>query len=139
MRSVGRSVLAVIVGLVVASVIITAFEIVNSQVYPLPPGVDPTDQEALRAVAKDIPTGAFVLVIAGWAAGALAGAWSAGRIAGRSPLVHGLVVAVLLLTFGVINMLLIPHPLWVWLVGIVAFLGCGYAGARLATRPALTI
>ena len=136
MRSFVRSILAVIAGLVVAVIIITVFEMVNSQVYPLPPGVDPTDQEALRAVAKDIPAGAFVLVVAGWAAGALAGAWSAGRLVGRSSLVHGMVVAVLLFIFGVINMLLIPHP--VWLAGIVGFLGCGYVGARLAARPAPT-
>ena len=69
--------------------------------------------------------GTFVFVLAGWVAG---------RIAGHAPLIYGMGVALLLLIFGVMTMLTIPHPVWVWLAGIAAFLGCGYMGARLAAR-----
>jgi hypothetical protein len=134
MRSVGRSILAVIGGVVVASVIIAAFETLGGTVFPLPGGVDAADPAAVRAVAPDIPAGAFGFVVAGWAAGSLGGAWVAARLAARAPLVHGMVVAVLLLIGGVINMLLIPHPLWVWAGGIAAFLGGSYVGARCPAR-----
>jgi len=134
MGSILRTFLAVLAGLIVGYVIITVFETVSTLVYPLPPGVDPTDIEALRAIVDLIPAGAFVFIIAGWGVGAFAGSWLAGRIATRYKSAHGLVVTVLLTLGGLFTLLTIPHPVWVWVVGLAALVGGGYAGSRLATR-----
>src|SRR3989337_3838750 len=101
MGSILRTFLAVLAGLSVGYVIITVFETVSTLVCPLPPGVDPTDEEALRAIVDLIPAGAFVFIIAGWGVGAFAGSWLAGRIATRYKSAHGLVVTVLLAPGGV--------------------------------------
>jgi len=134
MGSILRTFLAVLAGLIVGYVIITVFETVSTLVYPLPPGVDPMDIEALRAIVDLIPAGAFVFIIAGWGVGAFAGSWLAGRIATRYKSAHGLVVTVLLTLGGLFTLLTIPHPGWVWVVGLAALVGGGYAGSRLATR-----
>ena len=134
MGSILRTFLAVLAGLIVGYVIITVFETVSTLVYPLPPGVDPMDIEALRAIVDLIPAGAFVFIIAGWGVGAFAGSWLAGRIATRQKAPHGLVVTVLLTLGGLFTLLTIPHPVWVWAVGLAALVGGGYAGSRLATR-----
>ena len=37
----------------------------------------------------------------------------------------------LFLSAGVLTMLTIPHPLWMWVGGIILPLACSYLGARL--------
>lgn len=129
-----RSVLGVVVGVVVALAIIVGFDFLSSSLFPLPPGVDPMDPAALQAIVDQIPAAAFLIILMGWAAASFFGAWLAARIAGRAPFVHGMIVAVLLLIAGVMNMMLVPHPIWVWILGVAAFLGFGYLGSRLAER-----
>lgn len=44
----------------------------------------------------------------------------------------------ILVASAVANMLLLPHPSWMWVAGPVVILGAGWLGARLA-RPASPI
>jgi predicted MFS family arabinose efflux permease len=121
-------------GLIAGYVLITIFEIVGTLVYPLPAGVDPMNMEALREIVDQIPAGAFVFIIVGWGVGTFAGSWVAGRIATRNKSARGLVVTVLLTLGGLFTLLAIPHPVWVWVLGLAALVGGGYAGSRLAAR-----
>ena len=134
-KAVGRSVLTVLTGAVVAGVLIAAVEAVSSAIYPLPPGLDIHDHAAMRQHIDTLPVGAFLFVLAAWAIGAFTGSWVAARLAGRARLGHGLAVGALFLLAGVLNMLMIPHPWWMWVGGIVALAGCSYLGARLASSP----
>ncbi len=124
-----RSVLGVIAGVIVAMLIISLVEFGGSLLYIVDPDV------VLSGDTDQVPFIAYITILVAWALGSFVGAWLAGRIAGRGPLLHGMIVTVLLLIAGVINMLLIPHPVWVWGLGIAGFILCGYAGARLAAKP----
>jgi hypothetical protein len=86
-----------------------------------------------------LPRAALLLVLVGWALGTFAGAYVAGRLARRVPIAHGLVVGVLFLAAGVANMLMLPHPIWMWMAGVAAFLAGGYGGGRLAARKAAAL
>lgn len=138
MRPILRSVLAVLAGVAVAAIVVAIVEAISTLVYRAPPGLNLADAAAMREFIRDLPAGAFVFVLVGWALGTLTGAWTAARIANRSHLVHGNIIGTLLLGTGVANMLMLPHPAWVWVIGVIAFVACGYAGGRLAarTRPA---
>jgi hypothetical protein len=123
-----RSIFAVIAGLLVSMVVLLAVEYAGSVLFPVPP-------DAMLTGAVDlIPLEAQITVVVGWALGAFVGPWLAGRLAGRAPLVHGLTVAVLLLAAGIVNLLSLPHPIWMWVAGIAAFTGLGILGARLAAK-----
>ena len=132
MKAIGRSVLAVLAGAFVAGLLIAAVEAVSSALFPLPPGLDIHDHEAMRQHIDTLPTGAFLMVLAAWAIGSFGGSWVAARLASRARLVHGMIVGALFLLAGVLNMLMIPHPWWMWAGGIVALVGCSYLGARFA-------
>jgi hypothetical protein len=137
-KAAGRSILAVLAGSIVAGVLIAAVEAVSSSVYPLPPGVDHHDYESLRQYVEQLPLGAFLLVLVAWAIGTFAGAWVAARLATRARFAHGLVVGALFLLAGVLNMLMIPHPAWMWAGAVLVFVVCSYLGARLADVSART-
>lgn len=129
-----RSILAVLAGLVVAGVVMMLLEAAGHQVFPPPPGMDPADPESVKSAMPNISAGALWAVLIAWALGTLAGGWVAARIAVRSHLLHALIVGGIMLIGGVVNMAMIPHPIWFWIVGVIIFLPSAYAGARLAGR-----
>ena len=131
MKTVGRSILAIVVGALAAIILISAVEGVSGLLYPLPPDVDPGQPDVMQQYIAQLPIGAFVLVLVGWALGTFVGGWVAARLAGRAPLTHGLVVGALFLAAGVLTMLTIPHPIGMWVGGIVLPIACSYLGARL--------
>ena len=134
MRSIGRSILAVLGGGIVCGILIFAVEALGSRIYPLPPDLDPTDLEALKAATAALPAGAYLFVLIGWFVGPLAGSWVAARLAPGSPLVHGMIVAGLVAGSAILNLAVLPHPAWMWVAGPLVILGGGWLGARLASR-----
>jgi hypothetical protein len=134
MRLALQSIRAVLLGLIVAALIIAAVEGVGHHLYPLPAGLDVNNAEALAAAIAQLPVGALMTVLIGWALGAFAGGWLAARIAPVAPLRHAIVLAVLLLAAGVADMMTIPHPIWFVAAAVLIFPLFAFLGARL-TRP----
>ena len=135
MRSALRSIAAVVVGFIAASIVMMIVEAINGHVlYPelgkAAQGM--TDREAIRTLMAKAPVGAFVVVMVGWILGALVGGWTAARLAGRAKIGHGLVLGALLTLAGVANNLMLPPPLWFWIASLAVLLPAAYLGARLA-------
>ena len=134
-----RSVLAVVVGFVVASLVMMAIEALNGHyLYPelgkAAEGL--TDREAIRSLMASAPVGAFLVVIFGWALGSFVGGLVAAWIAGRAAVGHALVLGALLTVAGIANNLMVPPPAWFWIMSLVILIPAAYAGSRL--RPART-
>ena len=134
MRSAFRSIAAVVAGFVAASVVMMIVETINGRV--LYPGLAKsaegvTDRETIRALLAAAPVGAFLVVIAGWILGGVAGGWVTARLAARGTIGHGLVLGALLTLAGVANNLMLPPPLWFWIASLVVLLPAAYAGTRL--------
>lgn len=128
-----RMAMGIIAGIVVAFLCVFAVEWVGHSLYPPPAGLDlnnPADQARLM---EAMPAAAKALVLLAWFVGALAGAWTANRIAGRS--IAGWAVALLAIAAGVATMLMIPHPGWMWAGGILLPLLAGWIAERAAGRP----
>ena len=135
MRPLLRSIGAVVAGFIVASIVMMIIETINGRVlYPelgkAAEGV--TDREKLREILATAPLGAFLVVIVGWILGAVAGGWTAARLAAQAKPKHGLVLGALLTLAGVANNLMIPPPLWFWVGSLVVLMPAAYFGARLA-------
>ena len=135
MRSALRSIAAVVAGFIAASIVMMIIEAINGRVlYPeLGKAADGvTDRETIRALLATAPVGAFLVVIAGWILGGVAGGWAAARLAARATAGHGLVLGALLTLAGVANNLMLPPPLWFWTASLVVLMPAAYVGARLA-------
>jgi hypothetical protein len=132
MKAIGRSVLAVVVGVIVTMGLIMGVETVCNYLYPPPPGLDASDHEAMGTYIADLPVGAFLVLLIGWAIASGVGAWVAARLAGRSPITHGLIVGAWFLAGAIMTMVMIPHPVWMVIGAIAALSGFSYLGARVA-------
>ena len=129
-----RGVVAVILGLLLAFACTFAVEAVNGMIYPPPPGTDFADPESVKAMMAVMPRAALVVVLGGWFVSALLGTALAARLArpaGWPPLTVG----ILLLAAAVMNMYMIPHPAWFWVIGVAIYPVATWLGARLGGTP----
>jgi hypothetical protein len=132
-----RRVVPVVLGLFVAFAFIVGTGALGKLLYPPPQDLDPRDPVALRAFMSRVPTGMLLLVLAGWAAGAVAGTFVASRL-GTVP--RGWAVGALLLALGISNLTALPHPVWFWAATLTVFPLAALAGTRLAARrPPATV
>src|SRR5437764_5061548 len=118
----GRNILAVVIGLFLAVIVVSAVESISSLLYPLPPDLNPYDTAAVRDyLAKSpLPAGALLIVAAAWFLGAAVGTSFAVWMGRRAPAVPAAVIGGLLLAASVANLLMLPHPAWFWPVGLAA-------------------
>jgi len=134
----GRSILAVFLGMFLFMLTVFALEHAAHAVYPPPPGLDRSDPGALHAAMGKMPTGAFLLLVMGWVVGAADGAWLAATVARRARIVHGLIVGGVAMAGAILIMVHIPHPAWIWVLSLVSIPAAAYAGAWFADRGKAT-
>ena len=126
-----RSVLSVLTGLVAGVFVIAAIESAGSVLVPFPPQMPPNSLEPMRLAILKFRNAVYLVELVAEALGTFAGAWTAACRTERSPRLHSLAVLLLLLLAGIANMLVYPHPLWLWVCGITAVLVAGAAAGRL--------
>lgn len=134
MRSFARSLGVILIGLAIAGILIAVVEAINATIYPLPPDAIRGNRESMRAAAASMPDAVFVIVVLAWTVGAFAGSWVAAMLADRSPRVHAAIVTLVLVAAGISNMIMLPHPAWVWVAGIAGFLIGGDLGMRAGAK-----
>lgn len=141
MRAVLRSIAAVVVGFVVASVVLVIVEFISGHwLYPelAQSAVGVTDPEQFRALLAAAPVPSLLIILVGWTLGALAGGWTAARLAGKAKVGHALVVGILLVAASVMNNLMLPPPTWFWIASLVALLPAAWLGGASVSARAHT-
>jgi len=135
MKSVLRTLLAVVAGMALAIALVVAVELLSSVVHPFPADFDGNMREHVRRYPHWV-LGVVVLV---WGATAAAATWVASRIGG---LWAGLIVALLLAWALIFNLTMLPYTLWFKVAMFCAFpiaclLGIRY-GRRTSSRAGAT-
>jgi hypothetical protein len=116
-----KSVIGVLVGVILGTVLVFIVEFASHQIFPAPAGFNPKDAAAVAA----LPIGVKLSVLAAWFIGAFGGGVAASLIGGRwAPATW--VVAVTILLFAASNFAAFPHPLWMMLAAAPATLAGGW-------------
>lgn len=131
-----RTILGLIAGLVVMFVVIMGTEYLGHQIYPPPPGLDPTNpahEQAFLQFIATMPVGAKAILVSAWTLGAFAGGFVAAKIA-RHPRAAAVLIALVVMS-GVVGMILaVPHPSWLTAAGLLLPIPAALLAARIA-RP----
>jgi hypothetical protein len=114
----------------VAFVLIIAVEAFGSVVHPLPEGFGGTMDEMSRHVER-YPQWVLAAVVPMWAAAALVSTWIAQRIGKVYSLA---IVGLLLLSALVLNLSMLPYPVWLKVVHLLVIPAAIVAGSRLSGR-----
>jgi|GEM_PF-6694337 len=156
-----RSILAIVAGFMVASVVIAAGELVCGRLnlpakrYGCSEMEAPIEQARRRlavtrnllaegryqdaylvteSIARELPINEFLEVFLSSVVGTVLGAWLAASLVRRAPKLHGLAVGALLLAAGLVITSMVPHLWWYWMPGEAILLPAAYVGARLGAR-----
>lgn len=127
-----RIVLGIIVGVISATLIFLGFLMLIASIFPMPKGIDILNPDGMKKFIADLPATAFILVLAGYAVGMLAAGFIARKISRHANIGAPIVIGGLFSVGWIMNVLSIPHPVWVVIVGIFIFLPFTYLGHRLA-------
>lgn len=130
-----RKILAIIGGVIFAGLVVYAVQTLGHQVYPPPANLDTKNLEAMKAYTASLPMGALLFVLLSYVVGSFAGGWLAAKIARVAQMHVPLTVGGVQLFFGIINLLMIPHPLWFVVASVLVFLPAAYLGGKLG-KPA---
>lgn len=126
-----RLIIAVIVGLLVTSAAVGLVQWIGHQLFPLPAGADPNNPEDIKEYVKTAPFMALFFVIISYAAGAIAGGFTATKIARDSSRAPVFIIGSLFALFSFYMMMIIPSPFWFWILGIGVW-GLVFVGRKLA-------
>jgi predicted MFS family arabinose efflux permease len=80
---------------------------------------DRNNPEAMRALIAAMPVGAFLMILLAYAAGTFVGGAVAGRVARSRAWRYAGSIGGLILVFALLNILMLPHPLWFTVAVIV--------------------
>lgn len=130
----GRTILGVVIGLIVAMLVMMTVEFLSMQVSPPPPGFTLDNEADLARLVEMASPASKALVVLGWALASFIGGWVAARISRQHRLVAALVIGVLIVVGVVFNAANIPHPLWMNVLGVLLPVPLAFTAARLASR-----
>jgi len=137
--SVLRNIGAVVAGLFVGSCVNMGLIRLNSTVlFPMPEGMDPNDLEQFVAYTEGLPATAFLVVMAAHLGQAGVGGWLAARLAGSRPLLLALIVGGATLLGGLMMLVMVPAPVWMWVeipLYIVVAYGVGTIEVKRRAKP----
>jgi hypothetical protein len=127
-----RAVLGIVAGLAAAVLTVMAVQALGHALYPYPADVDLSDPEQIARVFPTIPVAAKLFVVAAWLGGALIGAAVAKAIVGRSWAAWA--ITGFIAVGAVMNLFVIPHPVWMQLSAVIAPLLGGIIANHLVGR-----
>lgn len=129
-----KKILVIIAGVVTGTIIIFLVESLGHLIYPPPKGIDVHDIEALKDMMKEIPLGALLFVLLAYALGSFCGGLISGLLSKSSKIINSIIVGAVLMTFGIINLLMIPHPFWFSIVSTLTYIPCAYFGGLFTLK-----
>ncbi|HNE27709.1 MAG TPA: hypothetical protein PKL15_16685 [Saprospiraceae bacterium] len=130
-----RAVLAVVAGIVVASVVSVAVKIYSR--YEPPADMDFNDALQMKAWVESLPATTLYYVIAGYAFGAFVGGWLTNKLAQQTHYRPALVTGMALFFYSFVDLATIPHPEWfMWTATVCLVLFAGLGGLLVPRKPA---
>lgn len=135
MNPIVRNIIAVIAGAFGGGAINMALIMVSSSVIPPPEGLDITTMEGLKASMHLMEPKHFLMPFLAHALGTYSGAIIAAAVAANHKMRFALGIGVWFLIGGIINIIMLPSPLWFTLTDLtLAYIPMAYIGGKEITK-----
>ncbi|MCU0442570.1 MAG: hypothetical protein MUE96_09240 [Bacteroidia bacterium] len=114
-----KNILAVVLGLVGGSILNMGILNIGSFIIPPPEGADLNTMEGLKASMHLMGPEHFVMPFLAHALGTLLGAWIALKVANNGRYAVAIIVGMFFLLGGIINVIMLPSPVWFTILDLV--------------------
>lgn len=122
---------SVLAGCAAGIAVIFVMEFISHAIYPLPEGMDPNNPESLKLIMANAPIGALIMVLLAGFLGGFAGGIVAAFVDRNNATKRALAVGIVLTVLGIINLFMIPHPIWFMLINVLVYIGGALLGSLL--------
>lgn len=130
----GRAVLSIVAGVVLAMVTIFVVEWLGHQMFPPPGDLDWSNRQAVSAYMENVPVPSLAIVLFGYALASFLGGGLAAHLMKSAEWWPSVTVGGVVLLGALMNVQLIPHPGWFKAVAIILPLPCAYIGFHLIKK-----
>ncbi|RKR11750.1 hypothetical protein C8C83_3497 [Flavobacterium sp. 90] len=135
MNPIFKSVLAVIIGLFVGSIVNMFILLLSNSIIPAPNGADITTVAGLKATIHLFEPKHFIFPFLAHALGTFAGAVTTVLIASTHKAKLALIIGGFFLFGGIVNTFTLPSPLWFTIIDLVfAYLPMAYLAIKLFSK-----
>ena len=131
-----KNVIANIVGIFCAMLVISTVEWLSHLIFPVPSEYNLQIVDSLKQYLATRSAGELLLVPIGWAMGSFIGGLATSLYHPAKKIRNTMIVSCILMTLGIFNMVMIPHPLWFWIIGVLSFIPFGMLGSTIAWKRA---
>lgn len=128
-----KRILSIVFGLVTAVVTISLVESLGHMIFPVA-AIDMSNKDAMKTFMESLPTGAIATVLVAWVIGAFVGAVVASLIDKEKAFRNSVVIGVVILVLSIINLIMLPSPIWMWVGAIVLIIPFAIAGNKLVAK-----
>lgn len=125
-----RNILAVILAFLGGGVCVLTLETFGHRLYPLPEGLDTNDLEQIAQYVSTAPIGALLFVLLAQSAGSFAGGMITAIVGGSRLWLLAFIYGVVALFMAGLNVILIPHPIWMMTMALVLPIPLAVLGSR---------
>lgn len=121
-----RRTIAIVVGIIIGGLFIALGESLSTYLFPLEEPI-PTDPTLIGDYMEhDVPFGSKLIIVINWALSAFIAAVASTFISGRNSPKPMLAVVGVLNVLTLIQLLIFPHPKWMWISSFLVFIPIGY-------------
>jgi hypothetical protein len=132
MKTLFKNLLILFLGLVASCIVISLVQFANARLFPLPEGLDfYKDHELLKKV---ITVPMMLMVELSYILGSFAGGYIIGRYIAFNPYLYAGLLGLLLTLTNVINIMSIPHPVWMIVLTSITFIPMSLLGCKLTQK-----
>jgi hypothetical protein len=126
-----KKILAIVAGVVTGFIVTFIGDATVHAIHPLPSGLNFMDKSVMTTYIASIPTYVFVIMIIFWALSAFFGGMLAARICRPEWKRVSLSTGAILMAAAILNLIMISHPLWLWVVTLLIYLPAAFLGGWL--------
>jgi len=126
-----KNIIGFLLGMVVGWVSFTAFQLISYLVSPKPIGMDFEDMTMVKELMSNMPLYSWLLVILGYAVGSFGGGFVIGKLAESVTKFFPVLLAIVFMVGWLVNIMNIPHPIWIVVPVFLVFIPFSLAGHRL--------
>jgi hypothetical protein len=130
-----RTLLAVVAGVIVGSAVNMGIVMVGPSIIPMPPGIDPSDPESIKASIHLFEAQHFIVPFLAHALGTLIGALVAFVVAETYQLRSAYIIGAVFFIGGIWASTMIPAPTWFIVADLViAYIPMAWLATKIGSR-----
>jgi hypothetical protein len=127
-----RNILAVIIGVVVAFIIVFIGDATTHKLNPANDSLGEMDKETLKAYVEGMPMYVMVIMVFFWVIAAFVGGFVSAKINKSQWKNVSMITGGIMLAATLLNLFMVPHPAWMWIVALVLIVPAAYLGGKVA-------